>query len=122
MFGNSIADPQLHLSQIMLPKLMSMNSVNFDFTECSFNDGENNKKDLKGDSREGSGRAAVFRMTGIPYCYTLEGNYATGIRINTLQCRVKDGKKVLKEDYQVNDTSSAFYKIRKVPLYDREVF
>jgi hypothetical protein len=84
---------------MMLPKLMSMNSVNFDFTECSFNDGENNKKDLKGDSREGSGRAAVFRMTGIPYCYTLEGNYATGIRINTLQCRVKDGKKVLKEDY-----------------------
>lgn len=29
---------------------------------------------------------------------------------------------MLKEDYQVNDTSSAFYKIRKVPLYDREVF
>ena len=68
----------------MLPKLMSLNSVNFDFNECSFNDAENNIKDLKGDSREGSGRAAVFKLTSIPYCYTLEGNYATGVRINTL--------------------------------------
>jgi cytosolic carboxypeptidase protein 5 len=83
----------------MLPKLMSLNSVNFDFTECSFNDADNNKKDLKGDSREGSGRAAVFKMTGLPYCYTMEGNYATGLRINTLQCRVQDGKKILKEDF-----------------------
>ena len=36
---------------MMLPKLMSLNSVNFDFSECSFNDADNNKKDLKGDSR-----------------------------------------------------------------------
>lgn len=84
VFGNSNADSEKHIEQMLLPKLMSMNCVNFDFTECSFNDVDNNKKDLKGDSREGSGRAAVFKMTGLPFCYTLEGNYATGIRINTL--------------------------------------
>jgi hypothetical protein len=73
-----------YIEQMLLPKLMSLNCVNFDFRECSFNDAENNKKDLKGDSREGSGRAAVFKISGVPYCYTLEGNYATGHRINTL--------------------------------------
>ena len=73
-----------YIEQMLLPKLMSLNCVNFDFRECSFNDAENNKKDLKGDSREGSGRAAVFKISGVPYCYTLEGNYVTGHRINTL--------------------------------------
>jgi hypothetical protein len=80
---------------------MSLNSVNFDFKECVFNDAENNKKDLKGDSREGSGRAAIFKSTGIPLCYTMEGNYAVGLRINTLQPRFRDGKKLLKEENQV---------------------
>ena len=103
---------------------MSLNSVNFDFNECNFNDSDNNKKDLKGDSREGSGRAAVYKLTNLPICYTLEGNYATGLRINTLQARfnISTGKKVLKETYPINDTSSNFYKKRKIPLYDNEVF
>ena len=109
---------------MLLPKIMSLNSVNFDFLECSFNDSENNVKDQKGDSREGSGRASVYKMTGIPYCYTLEGNYATGVRINTLQARFSkaDQKKLIKEDHPINDTSSSFYKLRKIPLYEREVF
>lgn len=103
---------------------MSLNSVNFDYQECNFNDAENNKKDLKGDSREGSGRASVFKFTQIPFCYTMEGNYATGLRINTLKPRfdLAERKKILKEDYAVQDTSSQFYKKRKLPLYDRAVF
>ena len=98
--------------------------MNFDFKECSFNDADNNKKDQKGDSREGSGRAAIFKMTGIPLCYTMEGNYAVGLRINTLQPRFSyvENKRLLKEDNPVQDTSSAFYKKRKLPLFDRSVF
>ena len=109
---------------MLLPKLMALNSVNFDLNECNFNDADNNKKDLKGDSREGSGRATVYKLSGSPLCYTLEGNYATGLRINTLQPRtnVADGQTILKEDFAINDTSSGFYKKRKIPLYDREVF
>ncbi len=79
---------------------MSLNSVNFDYKECNFNDVDNNKKDLKGDSREGSGRASIFKLTGLPFCYTMEGNYAVGLRINTLQPRfnIAEGKRLLKED------------------------
>jgi hypothetical protein len=63
-------------------------------------------------------------MTGIPLCYTMEGNYAVGLRINTLQPRFSyaENKRLLKEDNPVQDTSSAFYKKRKLPLFDRNVF
>jgi len=35
-------------------------------------------------SREGSGRVALFRASGLPHCYTLECNYYTGKRTNIL--------------------------------------
>jgi len=64
---------------------MSMNSVNFDFRQCNFSDEKNNVTDKKGDSRDGSSRAVIFRETGCnPLSYTFESNYATGHRINTL--------------------------------------
>ena len=66
---------------------MSINCVNFDLKECNFKDSDNNKKDKKGTTRASSGRATIFRETNskdVPFCFTLEGNYATGIRINTL--------------------------------------
>lgn len=101
--------------------------MNFDLRECNFNDSENNKKDKKGDSRASSGRATIFRETGmgdVPFCFTLEGNYATGLRINTLQPRfdLSAGKRLLKEEHPVQDTSSVFYKKRKIPVYGSEVF
>ena len=82
---------------------MSLNCVNFDLTQCSFNDSLNNVKDKKGDSRSGSGRATIFKETGcgdVLYCFTIEGNNYTGHRINTLQPRFdpQTGKKMLKED------------------------
>ena len=103
MFGNSISDSTKFVEQLLFAKLMSLNSVNFDYKECNFNDVDNNKKDLKGDSREGSGRASIYKLTGLPLCYTMEGNYAVGLRINTLQPRfnMTDGKRILKEDHPV---------------------
>lgn len=86
-----------------------MNSVNFDFRECNFMDEKNNVKDKNGDSRDGSGRAVIFRETGNnPLTYTFEANYATGFRINTLSSRteIETGKKLIKEDSQIQDTSS----------------
>lgn len=102
VFGNTIKADE-SIEQLVLPKVLSLNCVNFDFQECSYNDADNNKKDKKGDSRSGSSRATLFRETQIPFCFTLEGNYATGLRINTLQSRFNSstGKKMLKEDRPV---------------------
>jgi hypothetical protein len=70
---------------MMIPKLMSLNSINFDFNQCNFSDEKNNVKDKNGDSREGSGRAVMFKELGFnPLSYTLEANYATGLKINSL--------------------------------------
>lgn len=41
-------------------------------------------------SKEGSGRVAVFKMTGLIKCYTLESNYNTGKYVNILPNRVKE--------------------------------
>lgn len=68
---------------MLLPRLISMNCLNFDFVECSFAEKNMNCKDKKdGLSREGAGRVAIYKATGIPHCYTLESNYANGRRIN----------------------------------------
>lgn len=70
---------------MLLPKLVSLNSLNFDFVECSFSEKMMNVKDKKdGLSREGSGRVSIYKATTLPHCYTLECNYATGRRINHL--------------------------------------
>lgn len=70
---------------MILPKLISMNCLNFDFIECSFSEKMMNVKDKKdGLSREGCGRVAIHKETNLPHCYTLECNYASGRRINHL--------------------------------------
>lgn len=57
---------------------MTLNCCNFDLAECNFNDEDNNKLDNKGKGRDSSGRAVIFRETGVTHCFTLETNYATG--------------------------------------------
>lgn len=42
-------------------------------------------------SKEGSGRVAIYKATGLIKCYTLEGNYNTGHYMNVLPPRNKDG-------------------------------
>jgi hypothetical protein len=63
IFGNTLQDQDLQYEAMMIPKLMSLNSVNFDFRQCVFSDEKNNVKDKKGDSRDGSSRAVIFRET-----------------------------------------------------------
>jgi hypothetical protein len=58
--------------------------MNFDMNECNFSEKIMTIKDRNGLSREGSSRAALGKATGSPYCYTLEFNYHSGKRTNTL--------------------------------------
>ena len=66
-----------------------MNSLYFDFAECSFSEKIMTCKDKKdGLSREGSSRVSIYKATGIVHSYTLECNYQTGRRINHLAKRL----------------------------------
>ena len=77
-----------------------MNSLNFDFTECSFADKLMNVKDRRdGLSREGSGRVAILKATDIIHSYTLECNYASGKKINHLPPKVKADGTIEPETY-----------------------
>lgn len=108
---------------MMIPKLMSLNCVNFDFMQCNFSDEKLNIKDASGDSRENSGRAAIFRATECPLTYTFEVNYATGMRSNTLCSRydMLQDKKIIIED-PLCDTNSAIYRMSKSPIFTVEIF
>jgi len=44
-----------------------------------------------GMSREGSGRVAVYKMTGLIRSYTLECNYNSGRLVNIIPARIRDG-------------------------------
>jgi hypothetical protein len=89
MFGNSLTG-ESQLLNLLLPKLCSLNSLNFDWLECSFSDKLMQTKDKKdGLSREGCGRVSIMRATeGMPNCYTLECNYTSGRRINHLSAKL----------------------------------
>lgn len=84
MFGNNLKGEEM-LKNMLLPKLVSLNSLNFDWVECSFSEGMMKVKDKKdGLGREGCGRVSIMNVTGLPNCYTLECNYASGRTVNHL--------------------------------------
>jgi cytosolic carboxypeptidase protein 5 len=88
-----------------------MNSLNFDFMECSFSEAMMTVKD-NGDglSREGCGRVSIGKATGLPRCYTLECNYASGRRINNIPPKiVKETGEIEPESTFVTDSHSKFY-------------
>ena len=99
---------------------MTLNSANFDMKESSFSDDHNNGEDGKGQKREGSGRATIFKETNIPYCFTLECNYVTGVRINPLKPRIDliNKVKLSKEDNYINDVNSKYYKNKSSPIFN----
>jgi hypothetical protein len=127
MFGNNLKGEEM-LKNMLLPKLISMNSLNFDFMECCFSDKLMKVKD-KGDglSREGSGRVSIMRATDeLPNCYTLECNYASGKRLNHLFPKViKETEKIEQESY-ITDEKSQYYQDYKEedqsPPYNIQVF
>ncbi|KAL0275000.1 UNVERIFIED_CONTAM: hypothetical protein PYX00_002994 [Menopon gallinae] len=88
MYGNHFDEVEDSVECMLLPKIMSVNSQNFHFPACNFTEKNMYLRDKRdGTSREGSGRVAVLRITGLVRSYTLECNYNTGRFVNVLpQC------------------------------------
>ena len=100
-----------------------MNSLNFDFVECSFSEKMMNCKDKKdGLSREGSGRVSIYKATDIPLCYTLECNYASGRRVNHLAQKQIKATGEIEPELPITDIHSRMYTENKTPPYTMEVF
>ncbi len=75
IFGNALRGEEQAMN-MLFAKLISMNSLNFDFAECSFAEKLMSVKDRGcGLTREGSGRVGLYKATGLIHCYTLECNF-----------------------------------------------
>lgn len=91
MYGNHFPLIQDNVECMLLPKLMSLNSYNFHFSACNFSERNMYLRDRHGGlSREGSGRVAVYKATGLVRSYTLECNYNTGHIVNVLPPPAKE--------------------------------
>jgi hypothetical protein len=84
IYGNHL-DFRDQVNTCLLPKLISLNSEAFDYESCDFSEKNMYVKD-KGDglSREGAGRVAIYKLTNLVHCYTLECNYNIGRLANVL--------------------------------------
>ena len=66
VYANYLENEDNYVSSIMFPKLISLNSANFDFAACNFTEKNMYSKDKRdGMSKEGSGRVAIYKATGI---------------------------------------------------------
>ncbi|KAL2081963.1 hypothetical protein ACEWY4_021781 [Coilia grayii] len=85
MYGNSLADENDQVENLLYPKLIAVNSAHFDFLGCNFSEKNMYARDKRdGQSKEGSGRVAIHKAIGLVHCYTLECNYNTGRSVNTI--------------------------------------
>ena len=108
---------------MLFARLISLNSLNFDFQECSFSEKLMNAKDGgSGLSREGSGRVGIFKATGNVHCYTLECHYQTGRRINVLTPKYNSDINDMEPEDPVTDRNSKTYKETRTPNYTVEIF
>ncbi|XP_069742605.1 cytosolic carboxypeptidase-like protein 5 isoform X3 [Narcine bancroftii] len=83
IYGNCLPSESNQVENMLFPKLITMNSAHFDFAACNFSERNMYAKDKRdGQSKEGSGRVAIYKATGIIHSYTLECNYNTGRYVN----------------------------------------
>ncbi|KPJ19308.1 Cytosolic carboxypeptidase-like protein 5 [Papilio machaon] len=91
MYGNHFEDVERSVECMLLPRIMSLNNLHFHFASCNFTERNMYLKDRRdGMSREGSGRVAVLKATGLVRSYTLECNYNTGRLVNVLPPALRD--------------------------------
>ncbi|XP_055629929.1 uncharacterized protein LOC129770842 isoform X2 [Toxorhynchites rutilus septentrionalis] len=91
MYGNHLPSTIEAVECMLLPRLMSLNSQHFHYDACNFSERNMYYKGKRdGLSKEGSGRVAIYKCTGLIKSYTLECNYNTGKSVNILPLRGKE--------------------------------
>ena len=76
LFGNALP-PEAQVETILYSKLLTLNCPHFDLSNCNFTEKNMCSTDKEGSTKEGSGRVALFKATGLTHIYTVETNYST---------------------------------------------
>ncbi len=81
IYGNQLESLDDQVTNKLFPLLVGMNSPFFEYGACNFTEKNmkmKDKRDRGGASKEGSGRVAIYRQTGLLHSYVLECNYNKG--------------------------------------------
>ena len=84
LFGNQQDDAAAMTASVTYAKCVEANCRWFDFDGCVYSAANNAPDKRDGLSKEGSGRVATYRMTGLTHAYTLECSYNMGRKVNRL--------------------------------------
>ncbi|GAX73857.1 hypothetical protein CEUSTIGMA_g1307.t1 [Chlamydomonas eustigma] len=76
VYGNA-HNGEEQLMSLLYSRLVALNHPAFDFLACNFTERNMSRPDKDGESKEGAGRVALFRETGLLHLYTVESNYNT---------------------------------------------
>lgn len=69
---------------MLYPKLISLNSAHFDFQGCNFSEKNMYARDRRdGQSKEGSGRVAIYKASGI--IHRLAGSWGVADKVPSLE-------------------------------------
>jgi hypothetical protein len=87
------------VENVLFAKLVALSSQHFDFEGSNFSLRNMYARDKRdGQSKEGSGRVAMFKALGIIHSYTVEGCYAAGRVMNTIapatNASIRSGKQL----------------------------
>ena len=72
LYGNHFKNEEKQVESMLYPRLVSLNSPHLDFDHCVFSEKNMYTSDKRdGMSKEGSGRVALFKATGIIHRYII---------------------------------------------------
>ncbi|EFJ45477.1 hypothetical protein VOLCADRAFT_105933 [Volvox carteri f. nagariensis] len=84
IYGNTLEDCDAHMQSLLYSKLVALNNPCFDFMGCNYTEKNMVRADKDGASKEGAGRVALYRETGLTHLYTIEANYNTARTLNVV--------------------------------------
>jgi len=120
LYGNALKDNS-QVDNVLFAKLLSLNSLNFDFADCNFTQGNMVVKDWDGLSREGCSRVAIYKETCLPNCYTIETSFQGSKRINYLPPKFNKLKKMIEPESGLTNAHSKIYGASSA-IYTPEIY
>ena len=93
IFGNHFESSLAKQTQSQLyAKCVGLNSAAFEYDQCNFSERNMSSRDRRDDqTKEGSGRVAIFRETMLVHIYTVECNYNMGRKPQSTPDASRDG-------------------------------
>jgi Predicted carboxypeptidase len=116
IFGNTL-DFKQQVDSRLFPKLLSLNSEYFEYNSCCFSEKNLASKEKgEGKDKDGAGRVALYKATGLVNCYTLECNYNSGKIRNILSKLPRENEiQIVEEGNIIENYFSHFLEKTKDP-------